>query len=80
MAEINLVSSKIVAFPKPGEAWSQAYNAGKLFATLSLKKDSRGDQEAPDFLSVLGKSVLERLEEKSELHKNIEKLLRYSKV
>ena len=26
------------------------------------------------------KSVLERLEEKSELHKNIEKLLRYSKV
>ncbi|MEK7534267.1 MAG: hypothetical protein AAB600_02910, partial [Patescibacteria group bacterium] len=26
------------------------------------------------------RSVLERLEEKSELHKNIEKLLRYSKV
>lgn len=62
MVETNLVFSKIVAFPKPS-SWSQAYNAGKLFATLSLKNDSKGDQEAPDWLSILGKSVLDKLEE-----------------
>jgi len=62
MAETNLIFSKIVAFPKP-TCWSQAYNAGKLFATLSLKKDPKGDQEAPDSLSILGKSVLDKLEE-----------------
>jgi len=62
MADTNLVFSKIVAFPKP-TIWSQAYNAGKLFATLSLKKDSKEDEESPDSLSIFGKNVLERLEE-----------------
>jgi len=62
MAKPYLVFSKIVAFPKPS-SWSQAYNAGKLFAALSLKKDSKEDQEAPDSLSLLGKSVLDKLEE-----------------
>jgi len=62
MAETNLVFSKIVAFPKPS-SWSQAYNAGKLFATLSLRKDSHEEQEAADSLSYFGKNALDKLEE-----------------
>jgi cell division protein FtsL len=61
-AKSDLAFAKIVAFPKTS-SWSQAYNAGKLFATLSLKKDSQEEQQSPDLLSVLGKKVLDKLEE-----------------
>lgn len=53
--------SKIVATPTLN-SWSQAYNAGKLFAVLSLEKTQ---QTTPDLqgLNILGKSLLERLEQ-----------------
>lgn len=63
MAETNLLSSKIVSFPKPGEAWSQAYNAGKLFAVLSLNSKEPKEQEKLDLLSQVGRGVLDKLEE-----------------
>ena len=43
-------------------SWSQAYNAGKLFAVLSLEKEI---EEVPekDYLNILGKELLETLEQ-----------------
>jgi hypothetical protein len=57
----NISFSKIVATPTLN-AWSQAYNAGKLFAVLSLEKSQDYPQEA-ESLNVLGKNLLERLEQ-----------------
>ncbi len=57
--------AKIVA--TPGESsWSQAYSAGRLFAVLSLEKnkeEERKEEEKEDFLNLLGKDILNTLEE-----------------
>jgi len=56
----NISFSKIVATPTLN-SWSQAYNAGKLFAVLSLEKTD--DIEEIESLNMLGKDLLERLEQ-----------------
>jgi len=61
MAELNINFAKIVANPSV-YSWSQAYNAGKLFAVLSLEKHEE-DFEQKDFLSSLGRDVLNTLEQ-----------------
>ena len=61
MAELNINFAKIVANPSV-YSWSQAYNAGKLFAVLSLEKHEE-DFEQKDFLSALGRDVLNTLEQ-----------------
>lgn len=53
--------SKIVATPTLN-SWSQAYNAGKLFAVLSLEKNQELDENI-ESLNMLGKDLLERLEQ-----------------
>lgn len=62
MPDADLAFAKIVSIPKLGLAWSQAYNAGKLFAVLSLEKDIV-NVESPDFLNIVGKDTLGKLEE-----------------
>lgn len=57
----NLSFSKIVATPTLN-AWSQAYNAGKLFVVLSLEKTQELTQNS-ESLNMLGKNLLERLEQ-----------------
>jgi hypothetical protein len=57
----NISFSKIVSTPTLN-SWSQAYNAGKLFAVLSLEKTQNYSQEA-ETLNILGKDLLERLEQ-----------------
>lgn len=57
----NISFAKIVATPTLN-SWSQAYNAGKLFAVLSLEKSSEVDSDL-DSLSILGKNLFERLEQ-----------------
>lgn len=57
-AKTNLAFGKIVATPTPS-AWSQAYNAGTLFAVVSLTALETPD----DLLPTLGKEVLETLEQ-----------------
>src|SRR3989344_6409805 len=57
----NISFSKIVTTPTLN-SWSQAYNAGKFFAVLSLEKT----QEVPadlESLNIIGKDLLERLEQ-----------------
>ena len=56
----NISFSKIVTTPTLN-SWSQAYNAGKFFAVLSLEKT----QEPADLesLNIIGKDLLERLEQ-----------------
>ena len=56
----NISFSKIVATPTLN-SWSQAYNAGKLFAVLSLEKTD--NSEEIESLNMLGKDLLERLEQ-----------------
>lgn len=56
----NISFSKIVATPTLN-SWSQAYNAGKLFAVLSLEKTK--DLPEIESLNILGKDLLERLEQ-----------------
>jgi len=56
----NISFSKIVATPSLN-SWSQAYNAGKLFAVLSLEK-TQGEVQQLESLNILGKDLLERLE------------------
>lgn len=56
----NISFSKIVATPTLN-SWSQAYNAGKLFAVLSLEKTE--DLPETESLNMLGKDLLERLEQ-----------------
>nr|MBI5456002.1 hypothetical protein [Candidatus Levybacteria bacterium] len=60
MADQNLTFAKIVANPSE-YSWSQAYNAGKLFAVLSL--ESKEETKEKDYLNVLGKEVLDTLEQ-----------------
>lgn len=59
--DTSLSFSKIVATPNLA-SWSQAYNAGKLFAVLSIEKKNSEDQEI-DSLNILGKTFLEKLEQ-----------------
>lgn len=56
--EKEIKVAKIVATPKLS-SWSQAYNAGKLFAVLSLEREDETEEEA---LSLLGKQTIENLE------------------
>ncbi len=60
MAVENVSFAKIVANPSV-YSWSQAYNAGKLFAVLSL--ESEEETKEKDYLNVLGKEVLDTLEQ-----------------
>lgn len=53
--------SKIVATPTLN-SWAQAYNAGKLFAVLSLEKTQDVVQDL-ESLNMFGKSLLEKLEQ-----------------
>lgn len=57
----NISFSKIVATPTLN-SWSQAYNAGKLFAVLSLERTQEATQDL-ESLNMLGKNLLERLEQ-----------------
>jgi hypothetical protein len=56
--------AKIAANPSR-TSWAQAYNAGKLFAVISLSKEEKEEEEdeKKDFLNVLGKNTLEVLEQ-----------------
>lgn len=60
MPELNLNFAKIVATPTT-DSWSQVYNAGGLFAVLSLFKTQDPNEEKT--LGVLGKEILNSLEE-----------------
>lgn len=60
MNDTNLNFAKIVANPTTF-GWSQVYSAGKLFAAISLSKESE-DQEK-DYLNILGKEILNNLEQ-----------------
>jgi hypothetical protein len=60
MTDANLAFAKLVANPT-ASAWSQAYDAGKLFAVLSL--ESNVPLENPDELNIVGKDVLATLEQ-----------------
>jgi len=60
MADQNLTFAKIVANPSQ-YTWSQAYNAGKLFAVLSLETSEEIKEK--DYLNVLGKQILDTLEQ-----------------
>ncbi len=53
--------SKIVATPTLN-SWAQAYNAGKLFAVLSLEKSQSVSSDI-ESLNMLGKNLLEKLEQ-----------------
>ncbi len=59
--DINISVAKIVATPSES-SWSQAYNAGKLFAALSLEKEIE-EVDEKDYLNILGKELLETLEQ-----------------
>ena len=50
--------AKIVATATPN-SWSQAYNAGKLFAVISLESETPQEENS---LSIFGKEILENLE------------------
>ncbi len=58
MAETNLAFSKIVSTPTSA-SWSQAYNAGSLFAVISLQKQNQEDQQE---LNQVGKDVISTFE------------------
>jgi hypothetical protein len=69
MPESDISFAKIAANPTP-TTWSQTYNAGKLFAVLSLEKKIKAEEESKeeekieekDFLAILGKGILDTLE------------------
>ncbi len=61
MPETNVTFAKIVANPT-AYSWSQAYNAGKLFAVLSLERNEENLEEN-DGLNLLGKEILDNLEQ-----------------
>lgn len=58
-AEVTL--AKIVATPTLS-AWAQAYNAGSLFAVLSLQQDAT-EKRQPGTLGELGKKIIDALEQ-----------------
>jgi serine/threonine protein phosphatase PrpC len=60
MGDSKLTFAKIVANPTI-LSWSQAYNAGKLFAVLSLS--TLEEPEENDSLNILGKEILDCLEQ-----------------
>jgi hypothetical protein len=60
MSESNLTFAKIVANPT-AYSWSQVYSAGKLFAVLSL--ETQEETHEKDYLNVLGKEILDTLEQ-----------------
>ena len=60
MTESNLNFAKIVANPS-ALSWSQVYSAGKLFAVISL--ETTEEVEEKDYLNVLGKEILNTLEQ-----------------
>lgn len=60
MADSNLTFAKITASPTQ-QGWSQVYSAGKLFAALSLEKEQA--EEEKDYLNILGKEILDILEQ-----------------
>lgn len=60
MADTELTFAKIVGNPTP-YGWSQVYSAGKLFAAISLER--KEDTTEKDYLHVLGKEVLNTLEQ-----------------
>ncbi len=60
MSEPTLNFAKVVANPNVF-SWSQAYNAGKLFAVLSL--EAKEETKEKDYLNVLGKEILNALEQ-----------------
>ena len=65
MADSGLNFSSIVATPT-STSWSQAYNAGKLFAVLSLEKEKGEGEEAvsgSESLGGLGKDLLSTFEQ-----------------
>lgn len=64
MPDKNLAFANIAATPTRN-SWSQAYNAGKLFAVLSLEKQHSEEIHAEDIssLGVLGKDILITLEQ-----------------
>src|SRR3989344_3945481 len=65
MADSGLNFSSIVA-PPTSTSWSQAYNAGKLFAVLSLEKEKGEGEEAvsgSESLGGLGKDLLSTFEQ-----------------
>src|SRR5579872_5653681 len=55
-SDMQITFGKVVASPT-ANAWSQAYNAGNLFAVLSLKSTEE------TLLNALGKDVIKTLEE-----------------
>lgn len=57
--DTSISFSKIVATPTLA-SWSQAYNAGKLFAVLSIEKTDHHDM---DSLNIVGKGLLDKLEQ-----------------
>lgn len=62
MAESNLAFAKIVSNPT-SSSWSQAYNAGKLFAVISLNTDVSEGESKEEKLSEAGKDILSTLEQ-----------------
>lgn len=56
----NISVAKVVATPSES-SWAQAYSAGRLFAVLSL--ESNEELKERDYLNLLGKDVLETLEQ-----------------
>ncbi len=60
MSEQNISFAKIVANPNE-YSWSQVYNSGKLFAVLSLETGEITQEK--DYLNVLGKEILDVLEQ-----------------
>ncbi len=60
MADTNITFDKVVANPS-AYSWAQAYNAGRLFAVLSL--ETKEDVAEKDYLNVLGKEILNTLEQ-----------------
>lgn len=61
MADTNIAFANIVPNTSPA-SWSQAYNAGKLFAVLSLQKEAKEGMDASE-LQVLGKDVISTFEQ-----------------
>ena len=62
MSEKNISFSNIVSTPTLN-SWAQAYNAGKLFAVLSLKGEVEEDGGDDQSLGAIGKKILNNLEQ-----------------
>jgi len=62
MQDTDVNFAKIVSSPT-FNSWSQVYNAGKLFAVLSLGKTAEAEENDEQPLNLLGKDILNSLEE-----------------